>query len=167
MPRRSVPAASGRFLHQLSKGLEAGGVEPLAKRVPHGEIEAKNRPGRRIGGRHVPLPVERHDRGGQVGDQGLDVTPPLVERLVRPAEIGGGSRDRLAALLELRRHLVERLHEQADLVPRRGAHPDTEVSLRDLPRRGGQLFDRPRDPAREVETDPGRHEHGRQQDQPQ
>src|SRR5205823_5331787 len=72
--------------------------------------------------------------------------------LVGEAEVG--SAERLLRLAEVVGHAVERLDQEAELVAGPGLHLVGEVARGDLARPLGELGDRARDPAREVEPEP-------------
>jgi hypothetical protein len=100
----------------------------------------------RIDGRHRAGRIERHDAGGDVLEDALDVAVTLGQLAV----------DRL----EIARHAIERRDERADLLVAAGGGTVVPVTLGDFPHALAEALNRHRDALGEVEPEPrGREQH--------
>ena len=116
--RRLSPPARQRLVEQLGQRLEAvpSGAPP-GRRRPTSSVDVQDRAA--TAGLAVvtrPSGSSEITRGRQIGHQRLDVAPPLVERAVRPPQVGRRAGDHRAVLLQLAGHLVERIDQHAHLV---------------------------------------------------
>ncbi len=95
------------------------------------------------------VPVDGDHTGRDVAENGLHIVPSLFQIEVRllPA---------LLAPFEVFRHLVERGHEDPDLVVRDDVDLMVQIPLGDLPGRLGQILDRHGDSLGEIKAEPGR-----------
>ena len=108
------------------------------------EIDAENRARGVIGGPDPKIGLERHDARRQAREDHLELAPLALDLLLALPRVLAGSREPL-------RHVVERMHEEADLVARRRRHARREIAARDGSRALHQQLDRRDEAAREEE----------------
>ena len=85
-----------------------------------------------VGAAHAAISVERQHAGGNALQDGLDLLAALIERHVGVCDLAAGRFDLLPRRLELRGHLVERVHQLPELVGSGNFDAVVEMSARDL-----------------------------------
>ena len=141
--RSSVPPLASRFDQRRAQLLVRLAREQIAQRLSHRRrrIHAEQVGCRAVQRGHATARIGGDDARGDVGQHDLEIAPARIELR--------------AAGLQIGRHVVERRNQRADLVVSLSRDVLVEVSLRDGPRSLGELLDRHRDAARDVEPHPG------------
>jgi hypothetical protein len=120
-----VPVAARRgVVEPVRERLEPGGHEARPEIVARLDLHAEHRTRGGVHRGHPALAIDGYDGGRKLRHQGFDIPAAFVQRLIRATQIGRAAGDHLAALLKLSRHVIERVHELADLVAdvRENAH---------------------------------------------
>ena len=175
-------AAGGEDDPPLAGGVRGGPgrVDRLAQRAQRGVAEelvqgAADRVGRQaeqflrgaVAGRDRPAGVDGDDAGGDRLEDGLDQVAPALQLEGEPLQLAVGALEVGLARAQVAGHAVERLDEHADLVLGLDGQLEVEIAAGDPARALGQLLDRRRDHAREVEGEPGGREGDDQRDRGQ
>ena len=156
LPRRLARARGDRSDQRRERQQVLAAEHLLDRRADDAGFDLEE-PGRRgVDRADAAVGPDRHDPGGDPLEDGLDVAAALVELRVLPLHLDPRPFQPPLARRQLARHRVERFDQRPELVLGFRLDPVIEMAGADLARTGRQHADRPRDPLREIQPEPGR-----------
>ena len=135
----------------LGRPEHGGGAQAI-----HARIDAQEPRGRGIPRADAALVVDGDDAGRDAVEHGFDVLAAAFDVFVLALELDRRALEPSPAGGQVTRHAVERLDQRRELVAHLDVDAVIEVAGTDFVGGRGQHLHRPRDPLRQVETQPGR-----------